>query len=121
MTTGSSTISFLPELRSYCSLPALDAALRRQPGRSRGRQHRRQRRGLPPHHRGVPAERSATAQPGLGREDLEQVFHDYLGIDRVLWMDRGIAGDDTHGHIDDIARFVARDTIVTVTEPNTAG
>lgn len=56
--------------------------------------------------------------PGLGREDLERVFHDYLDIDRVLWMDRGIAGDDTHGHIDDIARFVARDTIVTVTEPN---
>ena len=56
--------------------------------------------------------------PGLGREDLEQVFRDYLGIDRVLWMGRGIAGDDTHGHIDDIARFVARDTIVTVTEPN---
>jgi agmatine deiminase len=58
--------------------------------------------------------------PGLSREDLERVFHDYLGIDQVLWMDRGIAGDDTHGHVDDITRFVNPDTIVTVTEPNTA-
>jgi agmatine deiminase len=58
--------------------------------------------------------------PGLSREDLERVFHDYLGIDQVLWMNRGIAGDDTHGHVDDITRFVDPGTIVTVTEPNTA-
>ena len=58
--------------------------------------------------------------PGLSREDLERVFHDYLGIDQVLWMNRGIAGDDTHGHVDDITRFVGDRTIVTVTEPNTA-
>ncbi len=57
--------------------------------------------------------------PGLDRKDLERIFHDYLGIDQVLWMNRGIAGDDTHGHVDDITRFVASDTIVTVTEPNT--
>ena len=57
--------------------------------------------------------------PGLDREGLERIFHDYLGIDQVLWMNRGIAGDDTHGHVDDITRFVAPDTIVTVTEPNT--
>ena len=56
--------------------------------------------------------------PALSREDLERVFHDYLGIDQVLWMDRGIAGDDTHGHVDDITRFVGPDTIVTVVEPN---
>ncbi|MGC2403421.1 MAG: agmatine deiminase family protein [Acidobacteriaceae bacterium] len=56
--------------------------------------------------------------PGLSREDLERVFHEYLGIDRVLWMNRGIAGDDTHGHVDDITRFVGPSTIVTVTEPN---
>jgi agmatine deiminase len=56
--------------------------------------------------------------PGVGREQLEKIFHDYLGIDQVLWMNRGIAGDDTHGHVDDIARFVAPDTIVTVVEPN---
>ncbi len=58
--------------------------------------------------------------PGVTREQLEQVFHDYLGIDRVLWMNRGCAGDDTHGHVDDIARFVAENTIVTATEANTA-
>lgn len=56
--------------------------------------------------------------PGVPREQLEQIFHDYLGIDQVLWMNRGIAGDDTHGHVDDIARFVGENTIVTVVEPN---
>ena len=56
--------------------------------------------------------------PGVTREQLEKVFHDYLGIDQVLWMNRGIAGDDTHGHVDDITRFVGKNTIVTVTEPN---
>ena len=58
--------------------------------------------------------------PGLSREQLEHVFHDYLGIDQVLWMNRGIAGDDTHGHVDDITRFVDANTIVTVIEPNRA-
>lgn len=57
--------------------------------------------------------------PGLLREDLERVFHDYLGIDKVLWMNRGVAGDDTHGHVDDITRFVAENKIVTVVETNT--
>ncbi len=58
--------------------------------------------------------------PGVSREQLEQVFHDYLGIDQVLWLNRGIAGDDTHGHVDDITRFVNTNTIVTAVEPNTA-
>jgi len=58
--------------------------------------------------------------PGVGREQLEQAFHDYLGIDRVLWLNRGIAGDDTHGHVDDISRFVAPTTILTAVEPNTS-
>ncbi len=56
--------------------------------------------------------------PGVSRELLERAFHDYLGIDQVLWMNRGIAGDDTHGHVDDITRFVGTNTIVTVVEPN---
>ncbi len=47
--------------------------------------------------------------PGVSREQLEQAFHDYLGIDQVIWLNRGIAGDDTHGHVDDIARFVGPD------------
>ena len=58
--------------------------------------------------------------PGVSREQLEQAFHDYLGIDQVLWLNRGASGDDTHGHVDDITRFVAEDIIVTAIEPNTA-
>jgi agmatine deiminase len=57
--------------------------------------------------------------PGVSREQLEQVFSDYLGIDQVIWMNRGIAGDDTHGHVDDITRFAGVDTIITAVEPNT--
>jgi agmatine deiminase len=56
--------------------------------------------------------------PGLTREDLEQIFADYLGVERVIWLERGIAGDDTHGHVDDIARFVAPDTVLTLLELN---
>jgi agmatine deiminase len=58
--------------------------------------------------------------PGISRAQLEQAFHDFLGIDQVLWLNRGIAGDDTHGHVDDITRFVAPTTIVTTVEPNTS-
>jgi agmatine deiminase len=56
--------------------------------------------------------------PGVSREQLERAFHDYLGIEQVLWLNRGIAGDDTHGHVDDISRFVGPSTIVTVVEPD---
>jgi agmatine deiminase len=56
--------------------------------------------------------------PGVGREKLEQAFHEFLGTEQVIWLGRGIAGDDTHGHVDDISRFVAPDTIVTCVEPN---
>lgn len=56
--------------------------------------------------------------PTLSRQDIEQVFAENLGIRKVLWLGRGIAGDDTHGHIDDLARFVAPRTIVTVLEEN---
>jgi agmatine deiminase len=58
--------------------------------------------------------------PGLVRADYETVFADYLGVRKVLWLDRGIAGDDTHGHVDDLARFVNPRTIVTVLESNPA-
>lgn len=57
--------------------------------------------------------------PGVRREQLEGMLHDYLGIDQVLWMNRGIAGDDTHGHVDDITRFVGPETIITAIEPDT--
>jgi len=56
--------------------------------------------------------------PGVSRAQLEQAFHDYLGIDQTIWLNRGIAGDDTHGHIDDIARFAGPTTIVTAVEPD---
>jgi len=45
--------------------------------------------------------------PGFGRADYEAVFSQYLGATRTIWLGRGCVGDDTHGHIDDIARFVA--------------
>ncbi len=58
--------------------------------------------------------------PGMSREQLEQAFREYLGIDQVIWLGRGIAGDDTHGHVDDITRFVGPTTIVTAVEPDTS-
>jgi agmatine deiminase len=58
--------------------------------------------------------------PAISREQLEHAFSDYLGIDQVIWLGRGIAGDDTHGHVDDITRFVGPSTILTALEPNTA-
>src|ERR1700744_3943187 len=58
--------------------------------------------------------------PDVSREQLEQAFHDYLGIEKVIWLNRGCAGDDTHGHVDDITRFVGPNTILTAVEPNTA-
>ena len=54
--------------------------------------------------------------PGYGRADYEAVFDRYLGVKKVLWLNKGIAGDDTHGHVDDLARFVDARTIVTVVE-----
>jgi agmatine deiminase len=58
--------------------------------------------------------------PGVGRAQLERAFHEYLGIDQVIWLNRGVAGDDTHGHVDDISRFVGPTTIVTAVEPDTS-
>ena len=54
--------------------------------------------------------------PGLSREALERILDDYLGVKKVIWLERGIAGDDTHGHVDDITRFVAPNTVVTAYE-----
>jgi agmatine deiminase len=56
--------------------------------------------------------------PSLDRAAIEQVFSDYLGIRHVIWLGRGIDGDDTHGHVDDLARFVDARTVVTVVEPH---
>jgi agmatine deiminase len=56
--------------------------------------------------------------PGLGREDLEAALADSLGVTNVLWLGRGIAGDDTHGHVDDLCRFVGERTVVLCQETN---
>jgi len=56
--------------------------------------------------------------PGLGRRELEEAFGKYLGVRNVIWLGRGIAGDDTHGHVDDISRFVGPRTVVTAVERN---
>ncbi len=54
--------------------------------------------------------------PGLSKADLEQIFADYLGVSHTLWLRNGIAGDDTHGHVDDLARFTDANTIVIASE-----
>jgi agmatine deiminase len=56
--------------------------------------------------------------PGLSREALERVLANGLGVRKVLWLGRGIAGDDTHGHIDDVCRFVAPGVVVLCSEPD---
>ena len=58
--------------------------------------------------------------PGFTREDYAEVFERYLGVTNVIWLGRGIAGDDTHGHVDDLARFVDPTTVVTVVEDDPA-
>lgn len=56
--------------------------------------------------------------PGLSRKGYESIFEKYLGIQKTIWLGEGCAGDDTHGHIDDIARFVAPGKIVLSCEDN---
>ncbi|HVC48019.1 MAG TPA: agmatine deiminase family protein [Terracidiphilus sp.] len=56
--------------------------------------------------------------PGVSRAQLEQAIYEYLGVERVIWLERGVTGDDTHGHVDDISRFVGPETIVTAVEPD---
>ena len=55
---------------------------------------------------------------GFRKEDYENVFREYLGVTNTIWLGEGIEGDDTHGHVDDICRFVNRNTVVSVHEPN---
>lgn len=60
--------------------------------------------------------RDQERNPGLDRAGYEQLFRDYLGVRHVVWLGRGIVGDDTHGHVDDLTRFVDPTTVVTVVE-----
>ncbi len=56
--------------------------------------------------------------PGLGRAEFEGALKEYLGVTNVLWLGGGVAGDDTHGHVDDICRFVDPKTLVLIREEN---
>lgn len=58
--------------------------------------------------------------PGFTKNDYAAVFSEYLGARNVIWLGRGIAGDDTHGHVDDLCRFVSRDTVVLCREDDPA-
>jgi agmatine deiminase len=56
--------------------------------------------------------------PGFTRGDYEEVFAQFLGAPHTIWLEAGIVGDDTHGHVDDITRFTGERTIVTCIEAN---
>jgi agmatine deiminase len=56
--------------------------------------------------------------PGFTKRDYEELFREYLGVTKVLWLGNGIAGDDTHGHVDDLTRFVNENTVATIVEEN---
>ena len=58
--------------------------------------------------------------PRATREQMEEVFAAYLGIKKVIWLGRGITGDDTHGHVDDISRFVSPNLVLSAYEPDTS-
>ncbi len=54
--------------------------------------------------------------PGFNKLDYEGIFREFLGIEQTIWLEQGIVGDDTHGHVDDLARFVGPRTVATVVE-----
>ena len=58
--------------------------------------------------------------PGLGKKEIETTLKNYLGVKNIFWLAKGPKGDDTHGHIDDICRFVNAKTLVLVREKNPA-
>jgi len=63
-------------------------------------------------------QRTQARNPGMRKCDYEACLREHLGARAVIWLGRGIAGDDTHGHVDDLCRFVSRDTVVLVQEQN---
>jgi agmatine deiminase len=58
--------------------------------------------------------------PGMSREDYETVFREWLGIRETIWLGEGCVGDDTHGHVDDVARFVSPGVVVLAYEDDPA-
>ena len=65
-------------------------------------------------------EKLQTRNPGFTKQDYFEVFKKYFGVTNVIWLGKGIVGDDTHGHVDDLCRFVNEDTVVLVQEKNAA-
>ncbi len=63
-------------------------------------------------------DKTQVRNPGFSKTDYESAFNKYLGIKNVLWLGKGIAGDDTHGHVDDLCRFVNSKTLLLVRERN---
>jgi agmatine deiminase len=58
--------------------------------------------------------------PGFSKRDYEEMFCNYFGVTNVVWLKNGIAGDDTHGHVDDLSRFVNETTVLTIVEENSS-
>ena len=56
--------------------------------------------------------------PHMVRAHYEKAFADYFGAPNTIWLGRGIVGDDTHGHVDDLTRFISKSTVITMVEPN---
>jgi len=65
-------------------------------------------------------EKTQTRNPGFTKKDYEDVFRKYLGITNLIWLGKGIAGDDTHGHVDDLCRFVNGNTVLLCREKNSS-
>ncbi len=65
-------------------------------------------------------EKVQTRNPGFTKQDYFEIFKKYFGVSNVIWLGKGIVGDDTHGHIDDLCRFVNEDTVVLVSEENSS-
>ncbi len=63
-------------------------------------------------------QKTQVRNPGFTKDDYGAVFAEYLGVTNVIWLGDGIEGDDTHGHVDDICRFVNPTTVVACVEPN---
>jgi len=63
-------------------------------------------------------EKVQTRNPGFTKQDYFEVFKKYFGVSNVIWLGKGIVGDDTHGHVDDLCRFVNEDTVVLASEEN---
>lgn len=61
---------------------------------------------------------SQIRNPGFNREQYESVFAEWLGVRKTIWLGASCVGDDTHGHVDDVARFVSADTVVLAVEPD---